>query len=105
MRFAGSYRNRLGGDQRFVRDPNGLTVRAILALRERDPARLIVAVPVAPPAAIETIRPLVDELVCIATPEPFRAVGRWYEDFAEVTHDEVSRLLRKMSEPEEGEQR
>jgi predicted phosphoribosyltransferase len=78
---------------------------AILALRERDPARITVAVPVAPAAAVETIRSSVDEFVCLATPEDFGAVGRWYQDFSEISHEEAGRLLRMSSDTAEGEER
>lgn len=73
----------------------GTTMRAaVAALRQQQPARLVVAVPV---AAVETCRELrteVDEIVCLLTPEPFYAVGLWYEDFSQTTDDEVRALLR-----------
>jgi putative phosphoribosyl transferase len=52
-----------------------------------------VAVPVAAAETCDRLRPEVDELVCLATPSPFRAVGLWYEDFSEVTDAEVRDLL------------
>jgi predicted phosphoribosyltransferase len=48
---------------------------------------------VAAPATCEQLRDEVDEVICARTPEPFRAVGQWYEDFAQTTDEEVSRLL------------
>jgi putative phosphoribosyl transferase len=78
---------------------------AVMALRERDPARIVVAVPVAPPSVAETLRTLVDEFVCLDTPTPFKSVGRWYDEFSEVTHDAAGELLRMYSERAEGEER
>lgn len=66
---------------------------AILALRARDPARLVIAVPVAAQQSCAALRPYVDELVCLETPEPYYAVGLWYEDFAQTTDAEVRELL------------
>jgi putative phosphoribosyl transferase len=48
---------------------------------------------VAPAKAAETIRSLVDEFVCLATPKNFGALGRWYQDFSEITHEEASQML------------
>lgn len=68
----------------------GTTVRAALqALRRRQPGRLVLAVPVAPADTVARLRAEVDELVCLATPEPFRAVGLHYRDFHQVEDDEV----------------
>jgi putative phosphoribosyl transferase len=52
-----------------------------------------VAVPVAPAATCRAVAAEVDELVCLRTPEPFQAVGRWYRDFSEVSDDQVRALL------------
>ena len=72
----------------------GSTMRAaVRAVRARDPARIVVAVPV---AAAETCRELereADEVVCAATPRSFRAVGLWYDDFRPTSDDEVRKLL------------
>ena len=74
----------------------GATMRAAArALRHLQPRRVVVAVPV---AAAETCRELlaeVDEVVCTLTPEPFYAVGLWYEDFSQTTDDEVRDLLAR----------
>jgi predicted phosphoribosyltransferase len=56
-------------------------------------ARLVVAVPVASREACAELRPLVDEVICLLTPESFTAVGMWYADFAEIDDAEVGRLL------------
>ncbi len=72
----------------------GSTMRAaVAALRQEDPARVIVAVPVASPDTCEAFRDIADDIVCAATPEPFHAVGLWYEDFSQTTDEEVHYLL------------
>jgi predicted phosphoribosyltransferase len=74
----------------------GSTMRAAaLALRRRGPERVVVAVPVASRETCEELRAEVDEVVCAETPEPFRGVGRWYEDFSQTTDEEVRELLAK----------
>jgi putative phosphoribosyl transferase len=72
----------------------GSTMRAAAAaLRTQSPSRLVVAVPTASEAACEALRPLVDEVVCLTSPEPFYAVGMSYDDFSEIRDDEVRALL------------
>ena len=72
----------------------GATVRAaIAALRQQKPARVVVAVPVAPPDTVDVLRGEADEVVCLATPEPFRAIGCWYVEFPQLTDDEVRTRL------------
>lgn len=72
----------------------GSTMRAaVAALRQQGPARIVVAVPVAAPSTCQELRREVDEIVCFATPEPFMAVGRFYDDFAQTTDEEVTGLL------------
>jgi predicted phosphoribosyltransferase len=66
---------------------------AILALRQQAPARIVVAVPVGARETCEQLRRLADEVVCVSTPEPFRAVGLWYEQFTQTSDEEVIRLL------------
>jgi putative phosphoribosyl transferase len=68
---------------------------AAAALRQQGPARIVVAVPVAAPSICEEFEAEVDETVCAATPEPFYAVGLWYEDFSPTTDEEVRDLLRR----------
>ena len=73
----------------------GASMRAaVAALRQLDPAAITVAVPVAARETCEEIEMEVDALVCMATPEPFVAVGMWYRDFRATTDDEVRELLR-----------
>ena len=72
----------------------GATMRAaIAALRKQQPARIVVAVPTAPPETCEELRTEADDVVCATTPEPFQSVGLWYEDFSQTTDDEVRELL------------
>jgi putative phosphoribosyl transferase len=68
---------------------------AVQALRRQKPARIVVAVPVAAPDTCELLKPEVDEIVCAATPEPFYAVGLWYQNFCQTTDEEVRELLAR----------
>jgi putative phosphoribosyl transferase len=82
----------------------GATMRAaVRSVRKRHPAKLVVAVPVGSEQACEALVPEVDELVCLMRPDPFFAVGLYYQDFAPVEDDEVQRILdafaRTRSEP------
>jgi putative phosphoribosyl transferase len=77
----------------------GSTMRAAAAaLRQQQPKRIVIAVPVAPPETCAEFRAEVDEVVCATTPEPFYGVGRWYEDFTQTTDEEVRDLLERASE-------
>jgi putative phosphoribosyl transferase len=72
----------------------GATMRAsVKAVREQRPARIVVAVPVAPADTIARLREEADEVICLAEPEPFRAIGLWYVDFSQVSDDEVREML------------
>ncbi|MDE2561310.1 MAG: phosphoribosyltransferase [Sphingomonadales bacterium] len=72
----------------------GGTVRAALkALSKVSPAKVILAVPLAPRDVLPEMRALCDEVVCLSSPEPFRAVGAHYEDFTQTEDAEVVRLL------------
>lgn len=74
----------------------GASMRAAIAgLRAQHPARIVGAVPAAAPDVCEAFRSEVDEIVCAITPEPFYGVGRWYEDFSQVTDEEVRMLLEE----------
>jgi putative phosphoribosyl transferase len=74
----------------------GASMRAaVAALRQMGPARIVVAVPIAAPSTCEEFQDEVDQVVCARTPEPFYAVGLWYEDFEQTTDDEVRDLLRR----------
>jgi len=104
-------RERAYRDGRPLLDVRGMTViliddgiatgssmrAAIRALRQMKPARIVIAVPVAPPSACNRLRVEVDELVCLEMPEPFYGVGRFYDDFSQVSDEEVKELLDSAS--------
>lgn len=74
----------------------GATMKAaILALQKQKPAALIVAVPVAAHDACEALEDLVSQLICPLRPVDLQAVGSWYEDFAQTSDEEVTRLLKR----------
>jgi putative phosphoribosyl transferase len=81
----------------------GSTMRAAaLALRQKEPRHLCIAVPVGPRATCQELAEMADELVCGAMPEPFTAVGLWYRDFPQATDDEVRDLLARASVQQPG---
>ncbi len=71
---------------------------AVLALRRLEPEGVVVAAPVGAAESCERLRHLADDVVCVMTPEPFRAVALWYEQFAQTTDEEVRQLLARPSE-------
>jgi len=72
----------------------GATMQAaVAALRKQQPARIVVAVPVAAPETCEALKDEADDVICATTPQPFRAVGLWYEDFSQTSDEEVRALL------------
>jgi predicted phosphoribosyltransferase len=78
----------------------GSTMRAAAAaLRTQHPERLVVAVPVAPLETCTALQSEVDDVVCTRSPEPFFAVGKWYDNFSQISDEEVRRLLRADSAP------
>jgi putative phosphoribosyl transferase len=88
----------VGGKTAIVVDDGiatGATVKAALrGLRRRQPARLILAAPVASPETLDELRPLVDELVVLAAPAQFGAIGAFYRDFHQCSDEEVIGFLR-----------
>jgi len=74
-------------------------ISALHALRAKQPAKLICAVPVAPPDTLEKIRGYADEVVCLQAPMFFQAVGQFYSDFPQVDDSEVEAILRQESRP------
>jgi predicted phosphoribosyltransferase len=68
---------------------------AVQALKQQGAGRVVVAVPIAPPDTCDRLREDVDDIVCAVTPEPFHAVGLWYEDFSQTTDEEVRDLLAR----------
>lgn len=78
----------------------GASMRAAArALRQMEPGRLIIAVPVAPSSTCDALRQEADEVVCLLTPEPFMSVGLWYRDFEQTTDAEVRELLERSEAP------
>ncbi|MBV8507849.1 MAG: phosphoribosyltransferase [Alphaproteobacteria bacterium] len=74
----------------------GATMRAaVQALRQQHPACILVAVPTASPDTCEALKAEADDVICAMTPEPFFAVGHWYEDFTQTTDNEVRELLAR----------
>ena len=68
---------------------------AIKALRAQQPARIVVAVPTGSPETCEQLKEEVDDVICAITPEPFHAVGFWYQEFSQTTDEEVRDLLAR----------
>lgn len=78
----------------------GATVRAALrAVRARGPKKLVLATPVAPPETVAALREEADAVVCLATPEPFAAIGYFYDDFRQVGDAQVIDLLARHPVP------
>lgn len=72
----------------------GATIRAaVKAIRRRRPDRVVIAAPVAPPETVQELSQMVDEVICLATPSPFYAIGVYYEDFTQVGDEEVIAAL------------
>lgn len=74
----------------------GASMRAaVRAVRQLDPAQVVVAVPVGAAESVDALRTVADDVVCIRTPEPFRAVGLWYDEFPQTSDEEVRELLQE----------
>jgi putative phosphoribosyl transferase len=74
----------------------GSTIRAAIAiLRQQQPERIVLAVPVAPAAACRQLEEEVEEIVCLMMPEPFHAIGLWYDNFDQTTDTQVRDLLER----------
>lgn len=69
-------------------------ISALHSLRARNPAKLICAVPVAPPDTLKKVETMADEIICLETPEYFQAVGQFYRNFSQVEDDDVIEILR-----------
>jgi putative phosphoribosyl transferase len=67
---------------------------AVLATRQKHPAVIVVAVPVGPPEVLRSIEAVADQVICLQSPEIFSAVGEFYENFEQVTDDDVERVLK-----------
>ena len=71
---------------------------AVKALRQRDVAKIVVAVPVGPPDTCREFEDEADETICASAPEFFQAVGQYYEDFSQTSDEEVRDLLARAAE-------
>jgi putative phosphoribosyl transferase len=78
---------------------------AVSALRQRNPRGIIVAVPTASPDVCDAFRDIADDVICGITPEPFYAVGLWYQDFDQTTDQEVRHLLSEANHHQYGSER
>ena len=78
---------------------------AVAALSQEHPARIVVAVPTAAAETCADLRDEVHDVICAMTPDPFYAVGLWYEDFSQITDDEVHDLLERASGAGDGASR
>jgi putative phosphoribosyl transferase len=75
----------------------GSTMRvAVEAIRAQQPARIVIAAPVAARDTCDSLREIADEVVCLATPEPFDAIGLWYDAFPPLTDDEVREQMARL---------
>jgi predicted phosphoribosyltransferase len=76
----------------------GSTMRAAVeAVRQQRPKRVVIAVPIAAPETCDSLQDEADDVVCAITPEPFYAVGLWYDDFSQTSDEEVRDLLAQAS--------
>jgi putative phosphoribosyl transferase len=99
--YGGELRDLTGKTVILVDDglATGSTMRAAAeAVRQSNPGRVIVAVPVAAEETCDQFRDVVDEVVCELTPTPLGAVGLWYDDFSQTSDDEVRDLLARAGE-------
>jgi putative phosphoribosyl transferase len=71
---------------------------AVAAVRQQQPKRLVIAVPVAPPSACADLAGEVDEFICLQQPEMFFAIGEFYKDFLQVSDEEVQELLKRAAD-------
>jgi len=77
----------------------GATMRAaVKALRQQGAAKIVVAVPVAPPDTCQELAQQADETICLRTPPFFQAVGQYYEDFSQTSDDDVRELLARAAQ-------
>jgi putative phosphoribosyl transferase len=79
----------------------GSTMRAaVTALRRQEPARIVVAVPIGARSTCDEVKKIADQCICAVTPDHFRAVGLWYDDFEQTDDDEVCSLLARAAQGE-----
>jgi len=68
-------------------------IAAIKEIRDMEPEKVVVAIPVAPPETVEELKKEADEVICLQTPALFFAVGQWYQNFKQYSDEEVIKLL------------
>ncbi len=96
VEFFGAARTIAGTAEIALELATGATVRAgIRSLRQTKVKQIVLAVPVAPPETAELLRAEVDELICLATPHAFVAVGAFYQDFSQTTDTAVIAALER----------
>lgn len=84
----------------------GATMKAAIStLKAENIERLVAALPVVPPETAEELRQMVDEFICLETPDDFMAVGSYYQDFAQVTDDEVVEILERSKKAQAGREK
>ena len=82
----------------------GSTMKAALAsVRKKGAKKIIIAVPVGPESTIKELEKQADKVVCLYTPEPFYAIGQFYDEFDQTTDEEVKSLLKNSTKPARGE--
>lgn len=101
-KFAGSHAPPILKDKILIIMDDGIAtgntiLSSIKMLRQQNPSKIVVAVPVAPPDTVRKIQELVDEIICLYTPQPFYGVGLHYYDFSEVSDEEVIRMMKDTS--------
>jgi putative phosphoribosyl transferase len=75
----------------------GATIRAAIAsIRKRNPALIVLAIPVGPLDTVEELRREADEVICLMTPEPFYAIGQFYRSFEQTSDEEVIQILNEL---------
>lgn len=70
---------------------------AITVIQRQQPKRVVVATPIAPSSICESLERIVQQVVCLSTPEPLYSIGMWYDDFSQTSDEEVCRLLQQAS--------
>ena len=74
----------------------GWSIKAAISIvKQQQPKRIVVAVPIVAPDVYEELQEEVDEVVCLIAPKPFHAISLWYEDFSPTSDEQVCRLLAK----------
>jgi putative phosphoribosyl transferase len=74
---------------------------AVVAVRKHQPTQIVIAVPVAAPETCHELEAEVDKIVFVSTPSPFQSVGLWYENFPQITDEEVRDLLAEAAKNDE----